>query len=124
MHYHENKTYIDFDPLTKESTPELWTPYDSVMIQNKKEIRYISDPIKMNTGVARSDTAMLFWEINNVFPANISLCWSYIEWRLTISCPFDFSNFPFDKNKCPLEMVLPFDWNLTTHNENKHFKAA
>ena len=104
--YHENQTYIDFDPLTKETMPELWTPYDSVMIQNKKEIRYISDPIKMQTGLIRSDTAMQFWGSNDIFPANISLSWSAIEWRLTISCPFDFSNFPFDINICPFRMMF------------------
>ena len=37
-----------------------------------------------------------------------------------MSCPFDFSRFPFDRHRCPLEMVLYFDWNLTIHNERKH----
>ena len=33
-----------------------------------------------------------------------------------MSCPYDFANFPFDKQKCRLTMSLPFNWNLSASN--------
>ena len=39
---------------------------------------------------------------NVIFSGDFPVVTSYISWSLTISCPFDFPNFPFDKTKCPL----------------------
>ena len=108
VNYNENKTYIDLEPLTKESMSELWTPYDyaPVMIQNMKKLRYIFDPITMHLGLSRSDFLMQWYGIDNIYPTNISLTWLSIAWRLTVSCPLDFSKFPFDKHTCPLRITF------------------
>ena len=37
-----------------------------------------------------------------------------------MSCPFDFSSFPFDEQKCSLTMILPFGWNLTVPTNKNH----
>ena len=49
-----------------------------------------------------------------------SLVWSQISWRVIVSCPYDFSSFPFDEQKCDLLMFLPFGWNLTVPNSKNH----
>ena len=52
-------------------------------------------------------------------PGLASVSWSNIEWRVTVSCSFNFSNFPFDEHKCPLELVIPFHWNPSVNNKMK-----
>ena len=108
VNYNANKSYIDLEPLTKESMSELWTPYDyaPIMIHDMKKLSYIFDPITMHIGLCRSDFLMQWYGISNIYPTNISLTWLSIAWRLTLSCPFDFSNFPFDIHTCPLRITF------------------
>ena len=109
VNYHENKSYIDFNPLTKDSIPELWTPYVYVSIHNMKKRRYILDPVNMHIGFTHSNMTENYHAINKIFPTNSSLIWADIAWSLTVSCLFDFSSFPFDNNICPFRMLF---WNL------------
>ena len=39
---------------------------------------------------------------NAMFSGDFPIVVSSINWSLTISCPFNSSNFPFDKSTCPL----------------------
>ena len=86
-----------------------------------KERSYILDPTIVETGVAGGQTANKILQLlpeNNFFPDLTSVVFSAINWRVTVSCPFDFQNFPFDAHECPLEMVLPFfGRNLTVYYE-------
>ena len=119
VHYNENKTYIDLEPLTKESMSELWTPYDyaPIMIHDMKKLNYIYDPITMHLGLCRSDFLMQWFGIDNIYPVDISLTWLAIAWRLTVSCPFDFSKFPFDIHTCPLRITFD-DMNITWQGQS------
>ena len=109
VNYHENRSYIDLNPLSKDSMPELWTPYVYVSIDNMKIRRYIFDPITMQIGFIHGKFVNDFPAISKIFPANSSLIWSNIAWSLTVSCSYDFSSFPFDKNICPFRMMF---WNM------------
>ena len=109
VNYHENKSYIDLDPLTKGSLPELWTPYVYVSIQNMKKRRYILDPVKMQIYLIHSNMVENYPGISQSFPPNSSLIGSEIAWSLTVSCSYDFSSFPFDNNSCPFRLMF---WNL------------
>ena len=89
VNYHENRTYIDLEPITKESMSELWTPYDNapMMIPNMKKLTYVFDPITMLLALTQSDVAMQMYRLDNVYPNNISLSWSQIHWRVTVLVP-------------------------------------
>ena len=106
---------IELPPVTTEENPVIWNPFLRLVIRNLKKRTYILDPIVAEMGLASSKP------VNGIsFLWNRSVVWSKIEWRVTVSCPFDFVNFPFDAHKCPFKMVLPFDWNLTVYNEKRH----
>ena len=109
VNYHRNKTYIDFPQVTKGAIPEVWTPFETMTIPNMKNRGYVLDPITMYLGLARSDITMKVFELDNIFPNNISMSFSSISWRFTVSCPFDFSKFPFDNNTCPFRIEF---WNM------------
>ena len=68
---------------------------------------------------------------SNPFHPNITLVNLTIDWRVSIICEFDYSNFPFDNQMCHfreetrksnVEQVL-FDTENTNHNIKK-FKAV
>ena len=46
---------------------------------------------------------------------------SLIDWSITISCAFEFSRFPFDKNTCPF--VLRFDDLDISLGHGTHFEG-
>ena len=119
----EDEGIIWLPPVTSEEMPRIWSPLAQLEIQNVTERKYTLDPIIWKMGVMASKTVNLLLELQSkgTYLSNVTtVVWSQVEWRVTVSCPFDFSNFPFDVHKCPLAMALPFDWNLTIHNENQH----
>ena len=121
VNYHEHKSYIDLHPLTKDSMPELWTPYVYVSIHNMKKRRYILDPVNIQIGFMHSNLMEEYLAISKIFPTNSSLIWSNIAWSLTVSCSYDFSSFPFDKNICPFRMMfwdMDITWQLERQLEN------
>ena len=109
VNYHGNKTFFDLPQVTKGETPEVWTPFEAIIIPNMKNRGYVFDPITMYLGLARSDITMKVFELDNIFPNNKSLSFASISWRFTVSCPFDFSEFPFDNNTCPFRIEF---WNM------------
>ena len=117
-------TRLGFTVLQRIATGEkakIWNPFPRMEISNLKKRRYILDPIISKIGLAAGSTAALY--LKHSFNDRKTLVWSGIKWRVTVSCPLDFSNFPFDVNKCPLIMVMHINQNLTTHVAKKqHFK--
>ena len=114
---------IMLPPTTAEEKQKIWNPLTRIEIRNLKERRYVLNPIIWKMGLMASKTANYFWNRKSkmaLFPDLTAVVWSQIEWRVTISCPFNFSTFPFDENECSFPMMLPFNWNLTISNENRH----
>ena len=110
-------------PATTEEKPIIWNPFIQLEIENLKKRIYVQDPIILKMGLMDSKTANDISKHHSqktFFHDLTSVIWAEIVWRVTVSCPFDFSSFPFDRNTCPLEIVLYFDWNLTIHNDQKH----
>ena len=113
--------FFRLPPVTTKETPVIWNPFLMLDIKRLKERRYILDPIVAKMGLGRTKTVnglLKYFGSSNFFSRRItSVVWSEIEWRVTVSCPFDFHNFPFDVHECRLKMVLPFNWNLTVYND-------
>ena len=95
-------------PSTTKEKPDIWTPFQHLEILSLKERKYILDPI-----ISKNRLMV----IKQPFT---SLVWSQISWRVTVSCPYDFSSFPFDEQNCSLTMILPFGWNLTVPTNKNH----
>ena len=113
---------VTLPSVTTEDKTNIWNPFQRLEIWNLKERRYILDPIILKIGLSTGKTAneiLKRLDGKTSYPDRRSVVWSKIYWRVTVSCPFDFRRFPFDAHKCPLIMVLPFDWNLTVP-EMKH----
>ena len=98
----------------------IWNPFDHLKINKLKKREYIRDPVIVKMGLAGSKTANSVLETLSEKHFSTSVVWSELEWRITVSCSFEFSGFPFDVHKCRLEMEFPFDWNITVHNKRKH----
>ena len=121
--FSKNFGIIMLSPVTTEEKPTIWNPFNQLQIWRLKERRYILDPIVSQIGLASSNTANDILnsasEIN-LFPANTSVVFSQIDWKATVTCSFDFSVFPFDRQQCRVGMSLPFNWNLTVHSQKKY----
>ena len=119
----ENHGLIRFSPVTTERKPTFWDPFTTLEIEKQKKRRYILDPIIFQMGLMGSETVngYLSWynSTKSFTPGLASLVWSSIEWEVTVSCPFDYADFPFDAHECLLKMKLPFRWNLTVYNKPK-----
>ena len=100
--------YLDFHrlpPIKKDDSSFLWAPVTE--IQDLKSLNFLNDPIKFNW-------VLLFMSspIYPMFPLNTTLIHTMIEWHVTVSCDFDFSNYPLDDQTCWMEIWL-YDSNVT-----------
>ena len=119
----EHSAHANLQTVTAERKPTFWIPFDTLQIENVKKRRYILDPVIADIGLVSIKYA------NNILSRNnstnsyttgfASIVQSHISWEVTVSCPFDYSNFPFDAHKCPLKMKFPFGWNLAVFNNQK-----
>ena len=95
-----NSGFIHLPPLTLNSFASIWSPFPKLVILNKRNQKYLRDPVV-------AEFALQSIEAINNLVENISISTDFpivqsgIEWSITISCHFDFSTFPFDKNTCP-----------------------
>ena len=119
----KNSGVVMLPPVTSIEKPEVWNPFQWLEFGNLIDRRFILDPIAMKIGLGGSETANTILDYaseTTLFPVNSSVVWSRIYWRVTVSCSFNFSTFPFDKQECYLIMDLPFNWNLTLHSETEY----
>ena len=116
---------VTLPSVTTEDKTNIWNPFQRLEIKNLKERRYILDPIILKIGLLTEKTANEILKGiggKTSYPDRHSVVWSRIQWRVTVSCPFDFRRFPFDAHKCTLIMALPFNWNLTVPETKHTFK--
>ena len=91
--------FFDLPPVTTNLHASIWSPLTKVSVVNKRNQKYIQDPIVANLKLIRSELINRLYE-NISFSGNHPIVKSIINWSTTISCSFNFANFPFDKNKC------------------------
>ena len=97
---------ITLPSITVKEPPIVWTPFTAMYIWDLIKRDYVLDPVMIKIiGVRSSESTNNYYSIN-IFSPNTSLVWSNINWRITLSCSFNFSFFPFDQNFCPFKMGL------------------
>ena len=68
-------------------------------IPNIRNQKYLDDPVIATFELKKVE--LMNKAFGNVFfSGDFPIVQSMIRWSTTISCHFDFSNFPFDKNTC------------------------
>ena len=90
--------------VTTEHPPKLWTPFGSIVIWSLIERQNILDPMVMSDLGLTTSKSMNQWYGKQRFPPNTTIICAAIQWRVTVSCNFDFSNFPFDRHNCEFRM--------------------
>ena len=104
----EYSALVHLQTVTKERKPKFWIPFDTLQIENVKKRRYILDPVIADIGLVSMKYANRIISRNNSTNSYTtgfaSIVQSHISWWVTVSCPFDYSNFPFDAHKCHLKM--------------------
>ena len=100
--------------LKGESSAFIWNPFRSARINKLKKIRYNLDPTMMEMALLPRKLARTLFQAHAVSDKTFLVA-SRIEWSVLLSCPFDFSHFPFDINICPLEIKF-YNLNVTLHN--------
>ena len=100
--------YMDFHrlpPILKHGTSLIWVP--STQIGNLKFLQFLDDPIKFSWVLLFPSNPEMV-----MFSLNTTLIQAFIEWHVTVSCDFDFSNYPFDDQSCGFRMML-YDSKIT-----------
>ena len=92
--------------IRKNDQPYIWIPeYDIIYA---KEIKSLKDPIVYNFVGLMSGLNIK----RDVFLSNATIIRAWIEWLVTISCNFDYRNYPLDEHNCKLEIQFA-DVNVT-----------
>ena len=129
--FSNDKGWISLPPVKRGEKSTIWDPISQLYVWSLQERRYIFDPTVLNIGIISNERAnhvmkpasgMNLSLANNSIVSSLS---AYIGWKLTVSCPFTFSAFPFDKQKCDLTMELVSNGNFTVHSKkhNKEYDA-
>ena len=96
----QNKSLITLPSITAKEPPIIWTPFTAMYIWDLIKRKYVLDPVMIKIiGVRSSESTNNYYSINTFSP-NTSLVWANINWRIKLSCSFNFSYFPFDQNLC------------------------
>ena len=106
-----NNHWTELPSFTTERNSAIWTPIKRLVIDNMRKLEYIENETIMRIFLGSTDLANKLFTANN-FRGKSSVVMAIIRWRLTISCPFDFSHFPFDIHKCPL-IIRFMNMNVT-----------
>ena len=97
--------YIELPPMTSEYPTEIWHPASGIVIPNMRNRRYLLEPIVALSVLQSAKSISTMYE-NISFSGNCPVVKSYIYWSITVSCPFNFLDFPFDTNNCPFVLTL------------------
>ena len=106
-----NNHWVELPSFTTEQNAVIWTPIKRLVVGNMRNLEYIENETSMRIFLGSTNLANKLFAANN-FRGNSSVVMAIIRWRLTISCSFDLSHFPFDVHKCPL-IIRFMNMNVT-----------
>ena len=90
---------IELPYMTPYYPPQIWSPFPKMAIPNIRNQKYLDDPVIATFELKKVE--LINKAFGNVsFSGDFPIVQSIIRWSTTISCHFDFSNFPFDTNTC------------------------
>ena len=128
-----HKDFIALPPLNREaglhSLPPVWTPVLNIVIESKRELKYLHNPIVSRIKLKRAELINRLYK-NISFSGDFPIVESAIKWSATVFCNFDFSKFPFDQNTCPfvfkfldIDVLLDLSyWGLVRMKDTDGFK--
>ena len=94
---------IELPYMTPYYPPQIWSPFPNMAILNIRNKKYLDDPVVATFEL--KNVELINKAFGNVsFSGDFPIVQSMIRWSTTISCHFDFSNFPFDTNRCLFEL--------------------
>ena len=114
---------IELRPHPIDVAYPIWTPSTPPLIYGLKEWKSLNSPIFFSE---------LLFLSNNTLDTNTTLVKAILEWRVTVFCNFDFSNFPLDYHRCQFRMgsrgpeelkQILYDPDNTCHSM-KHYEAS
>ena len=116
---------IKLPSFTAEEQSLLWTPFQALNIAELQDRKNLLDPNLMERiRLSNNIQARPRW-FTNMFTPNLTLVMSRIEWSVTVSCSFDFSNFPFDINTCPFKIkTYLINIGLYNYSDNSPTKQS
>ena len=112
------RNYIQLPPITAEYPSKIWSPFSGIVFPNIRNRRYLFDPVVAHLGLTSAESVNAMFE-NVSFSGDFTIVQSMIYWSITISCPFNFTAFPFDKNICPFVLkFLNMDVSMGSSNKS------
>ena len=97
-------------PRLTTSQPFIWAPFLYPDIINIREINNVyGDGISVGFIKGRDTNQALS---RDLFTPNATVLYAFPMWKVKVFCPFDFSNFPFDQQKCSFT-IAAFNLNIT-----------
>ena len=106
-----NNHWVELPSFTTEQNTVIWTPIKRLVVGIMRNLEYIENETSMRIFLGSTNLANKLFAANN-FRGNSSVVMAITRWRLTISCCFDFSHFPFEVHKCPL-IIRFMNMNVT-----------
>ena len=109
------KTFDSNKPIfltsISKTLQNVWTPFSFMFIKDVMKVTSIKDPVISDIWlwIGKSVNTML---AEDVFLPNATVVGAFPSWDVKIFCNFDFSEYPFDHQICPLG-IANTDLNVT-----------
>ena len=110
--YGNESSYEDvFLPDVKNTHHYIWAPFINPDVFDIREMTNLRDRELSQVGVTKGEYANHALGMN-LFSSNTTVFYGRSDWKAKVFCRFDFSKYPFDKQKCVFA-IITFDLNVT-----------
>ena len=87
-------------PYISKTQQGIWYPFATMEIQNMKELAYSHDPVVVKHVWFGSSNFSNYFFTKPVFASSTNVVSANMKLKVKISCHFNFSSYPFDRQKC------------------------